>query len=189
MAVRLETEESEEVQRQILANAAQDLPVVNRTISGNWTQWTVTFACSLPILPPLSSLRFLVSPLFLFPHSFIAMLINTYQCYFSNSGCVRYCEKCKCIKPDRAHHCSVCGCCVLKMDHHCKYWSYSSIFVCLAWRRFCNSDSDSTFSHGRSSLMYRSMGEQLRLFHHLQILHSLPVLRPGLLPVRGRHFC
>ncbi|ELT91032.1 hypothetical protein CAPTEDRAFT_220171 [Capitella teleta] len=34
---------------------------------------------------------------------------------------VRYCEKCKCIKPDRAHHCSVCGKCNLKMDHHCPW--------------------------------------------------------------------
>jgi hypothetical protein len=33
----------------------------------------------------------------------------------------RYCEKCKCIKPDRCHHCSVCSTCVLKMDHHCPW--------------------------------------------------------------------
>jgi len=68
-AERLENEESEEQQRQILKNAAQNLPVENRTIS----------------------------------------------------GCIRYCEKCKCVKPDRAHHCSVCGTCVLKMDHHCPW--------------------------------------------------------------------
>jgi len=36
-------------------------------------------------------------------------------------GAVRYCEKCACVKPDRAHHCSVCGSCVLKMDHHCPW--------------------------------------------------------------------
>jgi len=36
-------------------------------------------------------------------------------------GAIRYCEKCACIKPDRAHHCSVCGQCVLKMDHHCPW--------------------------------------------------------------------
>merc|ERR1719270_2559707 len=36
-------------------------------------------------------------------------------------GSVRYCEKCACIKPDRAHHCSVCGSCILKMDHHCPW--------------------------------------------------------------------
>ncbi|CAG5130702.1 unnamed protein product, partial [Candidula unifasciata] len=35
------------------------------------------------------------------------------------AGFPRYCEKCKCIKPDRCHHCSVCSMCVLKMDHHC----------------------------------------------------------------------
>lgn len=37
------------------------------------------------------------------------------------NGTVRYCDKCRCIKPDRAHHCSVCGECVLKMDHHCPW--------------------------------------------------------------------
>ncbi|XP_074650926.1 palmitoyltransferase ZDHHC15-like isoform X2 [Tubulanus polymorphus] len=37
------------------------------------------------------------------------------------TGAYRYCEKCKCLKPDRAHHCSVCGVCVLKMDHHCPW--------------------------------------------------------------------
>ncbi|KAK6053857.1 DHHC zinc finger domain protein [Cooperia oncophora] len=26
---------------------------------------------------------------------------------------IRFCAKCKCIKPDRAHHCSICGQCVL----------------------------------------------------------------------------
>jgi len=34
---------------------------------------------------------------------------------------VRFCVKCSCIKPDRAHHCSACGCCVLKFDHHCPW--------------------------------------------------------------------
>ncbi|XP_076333598.1 palmitoyltransferase ZDHHC20-B-like [Tachypleus tridentatus] len=37
------------------------------------------------------------------------------------SGCIRFCDKCHHIKPDRAHHCSVCGVCVLKMDHHCPW--------------------------------------------------------------------
>lgn len=36
-------------------------------------------------------------------------------------GAARYCEKCRHVKPDRAHHCSVCGECVLKMDHHCPW--------------------------------------------------------------------
>ncbi|XP_049297088.1 palmitoyltransferase ZDHHC15-like isoform X1 [Anopheles funestus] len=34
---------------------------------------------------------------------------------------VRFCDKCRLIKPDRAHHCSVCGVCVLKLDHHCPW--------------------------------------------------------------------
>ncbi|XP_051860064.1 palmitoyltransferase ZDHHC20-B isoform X1 [Drosophila albomicans] len=37
------------------------------------------------------------------------------------NGSVRFCDKCKIIKPDRSHHCSVCSCCVLKMDHHCPW--------------------------------------------------------------------
>lgn len=39
----------------------------------------------------------------------------------TNALCARYCDKCKCIKPDRAHHCSTCKQCVLKMDHHCPW--------------------------------------------------------------------
>ncbi|GMT19495.1 hypothetical protein PFISCL1PPCAC_10792 [Pristionchus fissidentatus] len=36
-------------------------------------------------------------------------------------GGVRYCHKCKCIKPDRSHHCSICSQCVRKFDHHCPW--------------------------------------------------------------------
>ena len=39
----------------------------------------------------------------------------------SSSGAPRYCKKCHCRKPDRAHHCSTCRRCVLKMDHHCPW--------------------------------------------------------------------
>lgn len=38
-----------------------------------------------------------------------------------STGKPRYCKKCQCLKPDRAHHCSTCGQCVLKMDHHCPW--------------------------------------------------------------------
>jgi len=34
---------------------------------------------------------------------------------------LRWCDKCKIIKPDRAHHCSWCDQCVEKMDHHCPW--------------------------------------------------------------------
>ncbi|GAV03633.1 hypothetical protein RvY_14029 [Ramazzottius varieornatus] len=37
------------------------------------------------------------------------------------NGDLRYCDKCKIIKPDRCHHCSVCERCILKMDHHCPW--------------------------------------------------------------------
>ncbi|OQE27482.1 hypothetical protein PENSTE_c004G03178 [Penicillium steckii] len=39
----------------------------------------------------------------------------------SSTGGSRYCKKCMCPKPDRAHHCSTCKRCVLKMDHHCPW--------------------------------------------------------------------
>jgi len=34
---------------------------------------------------------------------------------------MRYCQKCKCFKPERCHHCSDCNQCTLKMDHHCPW--------------------------------------------------------------------
>lgn len=45
--------------------------------------------------------------------------------FLKNSG-RRYCDTCKKLKPDRAHHCSQCGVCILKMDHHCN-WMYNCI--------------------------------------------------------------
>ena len=39
----------------------------------------------------------------------------------SVQNAVRYCEKCRAIKPDRSHHCSICEDCTLKMDHHCPW--------------------------------------------------------------------
>ena len=32
-----------------------------------------------------------------------------------------HCDKCKCVKPPRAHHCSKCNRCVYRMDHHCTW--------------------------------------------------------------------
>jgi hypothetical protein len=33
----------------------------------------------------------------------------------------KYCMKCKCIKPPRAHHDSVTGKCIFEMDHYCPW--------------------------------------------------------------------
>ncbi|ORZ00445.1 DHHC palmitoyltransferase-domain-containing protein [Syncephalastrum racemosum] len=38
-----------------------------------------------------------------------------------SDGLPRYCEVCRCSKPDRTHHCKDCNACVLKMDHHCPW--------------------------------------------------------------------
>jgi hypothetical protein len=38
-----------------------------------------------------------------------------------SSGKVRYCRRCQCYKPDRAHHDSSSDQCVLRMDHHCPW--------------------------------------------------------------------
>uniref|UniRef100_A0AAQ4PLR2 Palmitoyltransferase n=1 Tax=Gasterosteus aculeatus aculeatus TaxID=481459 RepID=A0AAQ4PLR2_GASAC len=39
----------------------------------------------------------------------------------TNSGAIRFCDRCQLLKPDRCHHCSVCNKCILKMDHHCPW--------------------------------------------------------------------
>ncbi|KAL3478679.1 Palmitoyltransferase pfa3 [Aspergillus californicus] len=58
-------------------------------------------------------------------HNYSALPITEmpeYTSYTVNStGGSRFCKKCQCPKPDRAHHCSTCKRCVLKMDHHCPW--------------------------------------------------------------------
>ncbi|KAM7000545.1 palmitoyltransferase ZDHHC15B [Tautogolabrus adspersus] len=39
----------------------------------------------------------------------------------TQSGAIRFCDRCQVLKPDRCHHCSVCETCVMKMDHHCPW--------------------------------------------------------------------
>lgn len=48
------------------------------------------------------------------------------------NGEIRYCRKCRAVKPDRAHHCSTCRRCVLKMDHHCVYIN-KCVFIDAVW--------------------------------------------------------
>ncbi|GAM22987.1 hypothetical protein SAMD00019534_061620 [Acytostelium subglobosum LB1] len=73
----------------------------------------------------------------------IMILVSYYQCLSTNPGEFRdtlspayylvhpiadkdeeqqrNCNKCRQLKPDRAHHCSTCNKCVLRMDHHCMW--------------------------------------------------------------------
>uniref|UniRef100_A0A915BUW5 Palmitoyltransferase n=1 Tax=Parascaris univalens TaxID=6257 RepID=A0A915BUW5_PARUN len=36
-----------------------------------------------------------------------------------NREYIRYCNTCKCIRPEFAHHCTACEMCLLRNDHHC----------------------------------------------------------------------
>ena len=43
------------------------------------------------------------------------------MCAEAGAAVRRWCDKCRCPKPDLTHHCSVCKRCVLRMDHHCPW--------------------------------------------------------------------
>ena len=62
------------------------------------------------------------------------------MCAEAGAGVRRWCHKCRCPKPELAHHCRVCRRCVLKMDHHCPWLhncvghrNYRYFFNFLAW--------------------------------------------------------
>lgn len=73
----------------------------------------------------------------------------------TTNGCVRWCSKCKHVKPDRAHHCSVCEDCILKMDHHCpwvnnciSFTNYKSFLLFLFYSLlYCTFISATTFQY------------------------------------------
>lgn len=88
---RLFRAESQEQQKRVLEECARDLPVTNRYVK----------------FDQIVSLRTW--------HNVLLIIFSTLN------GSVRFCDKCRIIKPDRCHHCSVCGTCVLKMDHHCPW--------------------------------------------------------------------
>ncbi|XP_070395688.1 palmitoyltransferase ZDHHC15A-like [Dermacentor albipictus] len=50
-----------------------------------------------------------------------------------SNGVVRFCDTCKQVKPDRAHHCSQCKRCIPKMDHHCPWFNNC---VCFSTYKF-----------------------------------------------------
>lgn len=82
-------------------------------------------------------------------HNYSALPVTEYPEFtsytVSSSGGSRYCKKCQCPKPDRAHHCSTCKRCVLKMDHHCPWlatcvglYNYKSFLLFLIYTSlFC----------------------------------------------------
>ena len=43
------------------------------------------------------------------------------MCAEAGAAVRRWCDKCRCPKPDLTHHCSQCKRCVLRMDHHCPW--------------------------------------------------------------------
>ena len=43
------------------------------------------------------------------------------MCAEAGAAVRRWCDRCRCPKPDLTHHCSVCKRCVLRMDHHCPW--------------------------------------------------------------------
>ena len=46
-----------------------------------------------------------------------------------NGEKLRYCKKCRSLKPDRAHHCSTCERCIQRMDHHCPWCVWVGVGV------------------------------------------------------------
>uniref|UniRef100_A0A0K0CTV2 Palmitoyltransferase n=1 Tax=Angiostrongylus cantonensis TaxID=6313 RepID=A0A0K0CTV2_ANGCA len=85
-------------------------------------------------MKPPSTLQFYCFSFFFTFHIVLKKALRAFQCFFFSSiliktffvrafihDRIRYCAKCKCIKPDRAHHCSICGECILKFDHHCPW--------------------------------------------------------------------
>eukprot|EP00658_Telonema_sp_P-2_P032528 TRINITY_DN24067_c0_g1_i2.p1 TRINITY_DN24067_c0_g1~~TRINITY_DN24067_c0_g1_i2.p1 ORF type:complete len:325 (-),score=41.56 TRINITY_DN24067_c0_g1_i2:125-1099(-) len=51
----------------------------------------------------------------------------------------KWCKRCQCFKPPRAHHCSICRRCTARMDHHCPLtgscigWFNHKCFLVFTW--------------------------------------------------------
>jgi len=123
-----------------------------------WGIYTITYVCVLPWMGP-TTLAWAHLALFTSLLSLLAYCY--YKACFTDPGrppktyapeieiglpadryekVVRYCAKCGCHKPPRAHHCSLCNRCVLRMDHHCPwinncvgFYNYKYFFLFLMY--------------------------------------------------------
>ncbi|RKF83720.1 Palmitoyltransferase pfa4 [Golovinomyces cichoracearum] len=72
---------------------------------------------------------------------------------------VRWCKKCRKVKPPRAHHCKICATCVPKMDHHCP-WTVNCV-------------SYLTFPHYLRFLFYSVISMSILAYHLSIRLHVI----------------